>query len=224
MPRRLRIRLAARCTRFGAAAALLFVTAPSLTAQTADSLPFRAGQWAAEFSAANFGGVGVLRFSDARRAWLADVQGRFTRQSGGNSDGGPEFPIVTDAEALQLRLGRRHYGVLAPRVVRQLTWGVVGSYGRSEQRPSAFFVSAPIQYESVRGDYAAGLFAELGAQWLITSNLGFGAAWTATLQAGRSEVERLTIPASGQIMRTTTGVNTISGSLGALAVRGTVYF
>jgi hypothetical protein len=73
------------------------------------------------------------------------------------------------------------------------------------------------------GDYAAGLFTEFGAQWLLTSNLGFGAAWTATLQGGRSEVERLTIPASGQIMRTTTGVNTISGSLGALAVRGTVY-
>ncbi|MFY7949704.1 MAG: hypothetical protein ACOVRP_10870 [Gemmatimonas sp.] len=100
----------------------------------------------------------------------------------------------------------------------------MGSYGRSEQRPGTFIVSAPIPYESARGDYAAGLFAELGAQWMITSNLGFGAAWKATLQAGRSEVERLTIPSSAQIRRTTTGVNTISGSLGTLAVRGTVYF
>jgi hypothetical protein len=48
---------------------------------------------------------------------------------------------------LQLHVGRRHYGVLAPRVVRQFTWGVVGSYGRSEQRAGAFFVSAPIQYD-----------------------------------------------------------------------------
>jgi hypothetical protein len=60
--------LAACRTRFGAAAALLFVTAPPVTARAANRLPFRAGEWAAECSAANLGGVGVLRLSDARRA------------------------------------------------------------------------------------------------------------------------------------------------------------
>jgi hypothetical protein len=201
----------------------LFVTAPSLTAQTADSLPFRAGQWAAEFSAADFSGVGALWFTNPRRAWLVDVQGRFSRQSG-NSDQPNDFLLVSDTDAFQLRLGRRSYGMLAPRVVRQVTLGLVGSYGTSDVRPAAHSDSASILFETSRTDYAAGIFAELGAQWMITPNLGFGAAWTATVQAGRSQEERLSARIPGGVLRTSTGVNTVNGSLGVLSLRGTVYF
>lgn len=202
---------------------LMTVMSTPVGAQSTDSLPFRAGQWAAEFSAADFSGVGALRFTNPRRAWLVDVQGRFYRQSG-NNDQPNDFVLVSDTDAFQLRMGRRSYGMLAPRVVRQVTLGLIGSYGTSDVRPAALSVNAPISFETARTDYAAGVFAELGAQWMITPNLGFGAAWTATVQAGRSQVERLSAQLPGGVLRTTTGVNTISGTLGALSVRGTLYF
>ncbi len=103
---------------------VLAVPSPS-GAQQVDSLPFRDGQWGAEFTAADFSGVGALRFTSSRSAWLIDVQGRFTRQSG-DSDSPSRSETVSDPDALQLRLGWRRYGTLAPRVVRHVGVGVLG--------------------------------------------------------------------------------------------------
>ena len=201
---------------------VLAVPSPS-GAQQVDSLPFRAGQWGAEFTASDFSGVGALRFTSSRSAWLIDVQGRFTRQSG-DSDSPSRYEIVSDSDALQLRLGWRRYGTLAPRVVRHVGVGVLGRYASSEQSPGAFSISAPFSFESTRSDYSAGAFAEVGAQWLITSNLGLGAIWSANVQAGRANLERLSATGFSGPERTRTGVNTRSATLGAFAIRGTVYF
>ena len=90
----------------GLVATLILAMATPAGAQQVDSLPFRAGQWGAEFTAADFRGVGVLRFTSPRHAWLIDVQGRFTRQSG-DADQIEKFEVVTDSDALQLRVGWR---------------------------------------------------------------------------------------------------------------------
>jgi len=135
-------------------------------AQQVDSLPFRAGQWGAEFTAADFRGVGVLRFTSPRHAWLIDVQGRFTRQSG-DADQIERFEVVTDSDALQLRVGWRRYGMLAPRVVRHVGFGVLGRYASSEQGSGAFSISPPFWFDASRLDYSVGAFAEVGAQWLM---------------------------------------------------------
>ncbi len=93
----------------------------------------------------------------------------------------------------------------------------------SEQGPGAFSISAPFSFESTRADYSAGAFAEVGAQWLITSNLGLGATWSANVQAGRANLERLSATGFGGPERTRTAVNTLSATLGASAIRGTMY-
>ncbi len=55
-------------------ATLTLAMAAFAGAQQVDSLPFRAGQWAAEFTTANFSLVGALRFTSPSNAWLIDVQ------------------------------------------------------------------------------------------------------------------------------------------------------
>ncbi len=207
----------------GMVVALTFAISSPSGAQRVDSLPFRAGQWGAEFTASDFSGVGALRFTSSRSAWLIDVQGRFTRQSG-DSDSPSRFEIVSDSDALQLRLGWRRYGTVAPRVVRHVGFGVLGGYRSSEQSPGAFSISAPFSFESTRSDYSAGVFAEAGAQWLITSNLGLGATWSANVQAGRADLERVSTTGINELERSKTAVHTLSATLGAFAIRGTVYF
>lgn len=198
-------------------------TASPLAAQQADTLPFRAGQWGAEFTAANFSGVGLLRFSNPHRAWLVDVQGQVTRQSGGTNSLS-SFDVVSDSEALQLRLGRRFYAPVAPRVVRHVGVGVLGRYASQDARPGAFAVTAPFSYDESRTDFSGGVFAEVGAQWMITANLGLGAAWSANLQAGRRQVERISAAGNAPPERTQSSVNTWGASFGGLAIRGAVFF
>ncbi len=207
----------------GLAATLMLALATPAAAQQADTLPFRAGQWGAEFTASDFSGVGALRFSSPRNAWLIDVQGRFMRQSG-NTSSLSRFEVVTDADVMQVRLGWRRYGTVAPRVVRHAGVGVLSTYASSKQSPGAFSVTRPFSLDASRVEFSAGVFAEVGAQWLITSNLGLGATWSANLQAGRADIERFTASGIGEPERAKTGVNTLSVTLGALAIRGTVYF
>lgn len=191
-------------------------------AQQADSLPFRAGQWGVEFTAADFSGVGALRFTSPRHAWLIDAQGQFVRQNG-DTDQLSRFETLVDSDALQLRLGWRRYTAMAPRVVRHVSVGVLGRYASSEQNPSAFQISPPFAFQSTT-TRSGGVFAEVGAQWMITPNLGLGAAWSANAQFGETKIERLSAAAGAQPVREKSTVNTLSGSLGGLSIRGTVYF
>ena len=73
-------------------------------------------------------------------------------------------------------------------------------------------------------EFSASVFAEVGAQWLISPNLWLGATWSANLQAGRAVIERFSASGIGEPERAQTGVNTLNATLGALAIRGTVYF
>ncbi|MCC6245836.1 MAG: hypothetical protein IT353_23590 [Gemmatimonadaceae bacterium] len=199
------------------------IFAAPLAAQQSDSLPFRAGQWGAEFSAANFSGVGVLRFSNPRRAWLMDLQGSVTRQSG-SSERMTNADVSTDSETAQFRLGRRAYKPLVSRVVRYVGGGLSARYASFDQYPTPFSVSPPLVYTPTRSQFEAGLFAEVGAQWMITPNLGLGAAWSADVHVGRAETSSLTLYSGLPPSNTKSTVNTISASLGALAIRGSIFF
>lgn len=50
-------------------------------AQSPDSLPFRKGQWGAEFNAGSFAGLGIMRFLSPRVALIGDVSGTVVRSS-----------------------------------------------------------------------------------------------------------------------------------------------
>jgi hypothetical protein len=209
--------------RRGLLAVAAAIIATPLAAQQSDSLTFRAGQWGAEFSAANFGGVGVLRFSTPRRAWLMDLQGRITRQ-GASSDRISDADVSSDSESAQFRLGRRAYKPVVSRVVRHVGGGLSARYVSIDQTPASFSVAPPLSYTPMRREFAVGLFAEIGAQWMITPNLGLGAAWTADVHVGRSEVSSLSLFSGLPPSSSKTTVSSISASLGALAIRGSIFF
>ena len=95
----------------------------------------------------------------------------------------------------------------------------------SEQSTGAFSVSPPFSLDASRSDCSAGVFAEVGAQWLITPNLGLGATWSADVQAGAAHIERFSaVIGANEPERSKTKVSTLRGSLGVFGIRGTVYF
>lgn len=213
----------------------LFVAVPLVAAapivpaaaQQADSLPFRKGQWGAEFFAGDFSGIGALRFTKQNTAWLVDVQGRFIRESGNDDNPSITPGIVNyeiDSDALQLRLGWRRYAPVAPRVVRHVGLGVLASRLSSEQRPVGFAISPPVAFDVSRQSYSAGVFGEIGAQWMITPNLGLGATWSASLTAGTTSTESFSAATFEGASRRKSTSNNIAGSLGGLGIRGAVFF
>lgn len=130
-------------------------------AAAADSLPFRAGQWGAEF-AVNDGtvGLGVLRFRSPRKAWLIDA-------SVGASWSDAESPFGGDQSGssglVRVRTGPRRYRPIATGSAAYLGMGLTGSYD---------WVSSG-DYRSQRWD--AGAFGELGAVYFVTRRLSLGA-------------------------------------------------
>lgn len=202
--------------------ALAMVASP-LAAQQADTLPFRRGQWGAEFAVANFAGIGALRFTSPRSAWLLDVQGRIRRESG-DTDDPTTVNVVSDSEYAQLRLGWRRYGVLAPRVVRHAGVGVLASRGANRQQVGAFAVSLPfVPRLEKSASTSLGAFAELGAQWMITPKLSLGASYMASISGEWTSVESTLFTTQGGT-RSTRSVDGYTAALGPLAIRAAVYF
>jgi opacity protein-like surface antigen len=211
-----------RAARFAVIAAALLSSSAAAAAQQADTLPFRGGQWGAEFSASDFAGVGALRFTSPRSAWLLDVYGRIRRQSGDNDD--PSTPnIIRDDDFVQLRVGWRRYGVLAPRVVRHLGVGVLASRASADQQVGAFVVSVPFLPLQSHASTSLGAFAELGAQWMITPKLSLGASYMASVSGEWTSVKTTTFTPQGST-RSTRSIDGYTGALGPLAIRAAVYF
>ena len=157
-----------------AALVALLAALPASTAraqgdsQPADTLPFRAGQWGAEFQIADgIAGVGALRFRSPTSAWLLNL-------NLGAEWGEQETPAAADDDAnsfnVALRAGPRRYRPIARETAAYVGGGVTASYLRSE--------SEALDFNS-RG-WEAGLYMELGAAYFVTTRLSLGA------QAGAS--------------------------------------
>ena len=140
-------------------------TPPSPNAQqpqvAVDSLPFREGQWGAEF-AINDGtfGLGVLRFRSARRAWLLDAS---IGASWSHTEGGFSGEETGRSVFVRLRAGPRRYRPIASGAAAYLGTGLTGAYAWS------------VDGISRRQLWDAGVYGELGAVYFVTRRLSLGA-------------------------------------------------
>ncbi len=183
----------------------LTASAQSLASQSADSTTFRAGQWGSEFSLGGYNSLGVLRFSSPTRAWIGSLNGQF--RSVDDDSNPPLAGGVTSSSAMNVQLGRRFYRPALPSVMQHLTLGALAGITRSE-------VELPSGSTTDNGG-VGGLFADLGALWMVTRSLSLGAAWTLSATVTRTENST----SQFEQKRSVTNV-----SLGQVSIRGALYF
>jgi len=155
----------------------LLVLPGSLLAQDT-STPFRAGQWAAQFTGGfSFASLGVLKFRSATTALLLDL-----RVSGGHHEDFASDTLygITSQASINLRLGRRVYGAVADKVVAQHSLGFQAGFNH-------FVVASPPSGTSTSNGWVAGPFVELGGVYLITPHFGIGATGTAAITYSRAK-------------------------------------
>ena len=183
--------------------ALTCLSARSLPAQAVPALPFRPGQWGAEFSVANQSVGTVLRFHTPDRAWAFGGSANGTWVS--NSENPPGDQSLAD---VSLRISLRRYRPLTTDVVGY--WALGGSAGISHG-----------QFASIaRGRVSGGPFAQVGASWFILPRLSVGADAAMFLTASRIR-ERETAVGMPPLVRTATSVGFTSGLFGLV---GALYF
>ena len=142
------------------------------TAQASDSLRFHRGQWGVEFNVTNgFFGAGALHFTSPTHAWLAALDGEYTHV---HTTG----PLLSSGNGgtVGIELGSRAYHAFNPRLNRILTVGVLMNYARQTSDNGASTTATGF-----------GLFGDLGATWLVTSRLGIGAQWRASVAYGHGK-------------------------------------
>lgn len=162
----------------------LIVAASVPGVASAQALPFRAGQWGAEFSSGDLNTVGMMRFVSPRSAFVFDV-------------GMLDFVIDEEAglkqsqRRLELRLGLRNYRPVATRVSGFWSVGATAAYWSQKQESSSLPAS---RYE--RNETTIGAFAQLGADFHITSNIAAGVAYGLSLT--RMTGDAISEPGEGQ--------------------------
>ena len=177
-----------------------------------DTAPFRRGQWALQFAGgSNFAGLGALKFTSPRSAWLLDFQ-----FSGGHSH--QQIPISPDSVAEQFnstarftsRAGKRFY---QPRheVASYQTLGVLGGFAHDCYGSSAL----PLGSYCSNG-WTAGAFGEIGAAYLPTPHLSLGGALGVSFAYARTRY--------GYPGGPTTTSWSYAGTLGTLSLNVTLYF
>jgi hypothetical protein len=146
-----------------------------------DSLPFRKGQWAGQFTASSeHSNVGVLHFRSPRVAWL--INGNINLSTGTDKSS-RQIDTATYADRnertasfVSLRLGRRVYHPLAFHAGGFYSLGVVGGGGWS--RSAVSYSSPTSQATGVdrfsQSDWHAGLFGEVGGTYLIIDHVSLG--------------------------------------------------
>jgi hypothetical protein len=204
----------------GITAIALAICPLALSAQspaTADSAPFRAGQWGAEFGLGNFASAGVLRFRSPTTAWFGSVTGQVERNSATSDLLRPREQTLVD-----LSLGHRWYRPATPNIWQYATVGALVGYSTTEVTTRFVVVGQPVNVlsQATSERLAGGAFLELGAQWLVTSHLALGAGWQAQATVGRQTESDLR-PGTEAVEQATTAVGL---SLGRVAIRGTLYF
>ena len=147
------------------AAAALALTSPSVTrAQT----PFHTGQWGADFTIGGFNGIGAVHFKAPDRAMTLNLFGGLNHTEGGG--------VNSTLSNATLQLGWRRYRPLSARIIGTRTFGVLGNWQHAAQRPTGGTLTVD------NTQYGAGLFGNIGAQWMVTNDLSLGAQWGVTLQ------------------------------------------
>ena len=146
-------------------------------AMAIDSLPFRRGQWGAEFGIDDGTvGLGVLRFRSTRTAWQLNANGAVDW-----SKSDPPFDDFSGTSVfVNLRAGPRRYRPLAPAVAAYVGTGLTGGYLWSKYT------------NSWRRGWSAGVYGELGGVYFVTRRLSLGAQ----LQASASYFEHRQTSAS----------------------------
>ncbi len=205
-----RIRLSHPIARAAIAAALMLSVAP-LHAQVSDSTVFRAGQWGAEFTV-NGNALGLLRFSSPNSAWVGQVQGSW-QSSDRDVNAPPSLPSQPSAQEtsvrqIEVQFGKRWYRPLAGDVLQHFTFGALASNERQEQA----FNNNPGR---VQGTNAVGLFADFGAQWMVTKNLSLGAHYGLAARRARTSIDD---------SDTDITVSTMQITVGPVGIRAALYF
>ncbi len=176
-----------------------------LRAQSSDSTTFRAGQWGAEFALGGYNSLGVMRFSSPTRAWIGALSGQF--RSIDDDSNPPQAGGVTGSSAMNVQLGHRFYRPATTHVMQHLTVGALAGVTRTKVERE----SGP----DTNINSVAGLFADLGALWMVTRSLSLGAAWTLSATVTRTENNTNFFEQD----RTVTNV-----SFGQVSIRGALYF
>ena len=148
-----------------------FLPATSLVAQNPDSMAVRAGRWGVDFRIGNgFAGAGALHFTSPTRATLLDVTSAYNHTAN-TTPGGPT--LLASSIGAALSLGRRTYTRVDPRVYRWTTLGLSVAYSRQRIKQGAT--------TQINRGVGTGVFANVGAMWLVTPHLGLGAQWQVDL-------------------------------------------
>ena len=180
-------------TRFDRFALALFVAVTLPMVAKAQSLPFRAGQWGAEFQSGDLTTAGVMRFVTPSTALVLDVGILDVGQEEDDAVGG-----VSDETSLSLmtaRLGLRSYRPLANRVAGFWTAGLEVARASQEQTIPGIF--GPEQVEESETHY--GVFGQLGADYHVTNNLAVGMAFDVTYAriSGSREAQNTKVDLTG---------------------------
>lgn len=145
-----------------------------------DSLPFRPGQWGAEFAVDDGTvGLGVLRFRSPRKAWLLDAS---VSASWFETEA-----IFRETESgrsvfVNLRTGPRSYRPLATGSAAYVGTGLTGAYG--------WIADGNFRQRT----WQAGVFGELGAVYFVTRRLSLGARVELSARYTASRVSSPTLP------------------------------
>ena len=191
-------------------AALVPQAAVAQAAAAPDSLPFRAGQWAAEFAVSSgMPAVGVLRFRSPSSAWLLNGQLDAATQSNDSN----EQRVTSTYAAIQV--GVRAYRPMTTRVMRHHGAGVVLSYQRQRSESEQ---ESP--YLSRATTIGPGAYGELGASVAVTPYLRLGAATLLELRYLWGSHERTVFSGSTE----ESDASQLNARLGGVRLVGTLLF
>ena len=144
-----------------------------------DSLPFRRGQWGAEFSIDDGTvALGVLRFRSARTAWQLNANGAVNW-----SKSDPPFDAYSGTTMfVNLLAGPRRYRPLAPAVAAYVGTGLIGGYLWSKYT------------DGWREGWNSGVYGELGGVYFVTRRLSLGARVQASASYGEHRQASVGLP------------------------------
>jgi hypothetical protein len=192
---------------FGALALVFILRAHGARAQEQEPPPFRRGQWGVDVGFGSyFAGVGALRFSSATRAWVLDLNARYTWSGDRSRDSTAIFRRGEISSGVTLRFGRRSYRRIGGSVYRTLTGGL---QGRFDYHAS----SGPVRPRTTTA--GAGVYGEIGGQWMVTPHLSLGASWGASIMYTTRH---------GAYGSNSQNLNFVDLNMGIVGIRGAFYF
>ena len=181
----------------------------------ADTLPFRRGQWAAQFRLpGDAAGLGVLRFRSASSAWVLDATLTVHQQKTTTSDGSGSGASLSGYSAV--RAGIRTYRPLFARVAGYSTVGMTTGVDGYESRPASNAIPDQRMWQ-LRG----GPYADVGAVYLVTPHLTLGASTQAAI--GLSHARQHYSATATQVARESRSSGWFA-YLGGVSILATLFF